>query len=100
MCQVEGVRCKGEETRRTTAVHRTASGGTRDTRRIRRGAVHFRTYYITNFSGTLQYDPILILSLEYSRDIRGVFVEYTWDIRMYRLCVGYVSGMYRESIER
>ena len=31
--------------------------------------------------------------------IRGVFVEYSWDIRMYRVCVGYVSGMYRESIE-
>ena len=31
--------------------------------------------------------------------IRGVFVEYSWDIRMYRVCVGYVSGMYREYIE-
>ena len=31
--------------------------------------------------------------------IRGVFVEYSWDIRMYRVCVGYVSGMYRESFE-
>ena len=25
--------------------------------------------------------------------------EYSWDIRMYRVCVGYVSGMYRESVE-
>ena len=25
---------------------------------------------------------------------------YSWDIRMYRVCVGYVSGMYRESVER
>ena len=31
--------------------------------------------------------------------IRGVFVEYSWDIRMYRVCVGYVSGMYREYVE-
>ena len=35
----------------------------------------------------------------YSWGIRGVFVEYSWDIRMYRVCVGYVSGMYRESVE-
>ena len=33
-------------------------------------------------------------------DIRGVFTEYSWDIRMYRVCVGYVSGMYREYVER
>ena len=25
---------------------------------------------------------------------------YSRDIRMYRVCVGYVSGMYRESVER
>ena len=37
--------------------------------------------------------------LGYSRDICGVFVGYSWDIRMYRVCVGYVSGMYRESVE-
>ena len=36
----------------------------------------------------------------YSWDIRGVFTEYSWDIRMYRVCVGYVSGMCRESVER
>ena len=36
----------------------------------------------------------------YSWGIRGVFVEYSWDIRMYRVCVGNVSGMYRECIER
>ena len=34
-----------------------------------------------------------------TRGIRGVFVGYSWDIRMYRVCVGYVSGMYRESAE-
>ena len=35
----------------------------------------------------------------YSWDICGVFTEYSWDIRMYRVCIGYVSGMYRESVE-
>ena len=35
-----------------------------------------------------------------SWDIRGVFTEYSWSIRMYRVCIGYVSGMYRECIER
>ena len=38
-------------------------------------------------------------ALRYSWGIRGVFVGYSWDIRMYRVCVGYVSGMYRESVE-
>ena len=43
---------------------------------------------------------ILEGGLGYSWGIRGVFVEYSWDIRMYRVCVGNVSGMYREYIER
>ena len=43
---------------------------------------------------------ILVGALGYSWTIRGVFVEYSWDIRMYRVCVGNVSGMYREYIER
>ena len=30
----------------------------------------------------------------------STFGEYSWDIRMYRVCVGNVSGMYREYIER
>ena len=38
-------------------------------------------------------------ALGYSWGIRGVFVEYSWDIRMYRVCVGYVSGMYRERFD-
>ena len=42
---------------------------------------------------------ILVGALGYSWGIRGVFVEYSWDIRMYRVCVGNVSGMYRESVE-
>ena len=43
--------------------------------------------------------PSLFSCLEYSRSICRVFVGYSWDIRMYRVCVGYVSGMYRESVE-
>ena len=39
-------------------------------------------------------------ALGYLWNIRGIFGEYSWDIRMYRVCVGYVSGMYREYIER
>ena len=35
-----------------------------------------------------------------SWDIRGIFMEYSWGIHMYRVCVGYVSGMCRESVER
>ena len=42
---------------------------------------------------------ILVSALGYSRHIRGVFVGYSWDIHMYRVCVGYVSGMCRESVE-
>ena len=38
-------------------------------------------------------------ALGYSWGIRGVFVEYSRNIHMYRVCVGYVSGMYRESVE-
>ena len=43
---------------------------------------------------------ILVGALGYSWGIRGIFVEYSRDIRMYRVCVGNVSGMYRECIER
>ena len=39
---------------------------------------------------------ILEGALGYSWDIHRVFGEYSWDIRMYRVCVGNVSGMYRE----
>ena len=42
--------------------------------------------------------PIGLLALGYSWDIRGVFGEYSRGIHMYRLCVGYVSVMYRLSI--
>jgi len=39
------------------------------------------------------------ITLGYSWDIRGIFTEYSWNIRMCRVCVGYVSGMCREYIE-
>ena len=39
-------------------------------------------------------------ALGYSWHIRGVFVGYSQGIHMYRVCVGNVSGMYREYIER
>ena len=38
-------------------------------------------------------------TLGYSWGIRGVFVRYSRGIHMYRVCVGYVSGMYRERVE-
>ena len=44
--------------------------------------------------------PMLEVHMGYSWDIRGIFTEYSWNIRMYRVCIGYVSGMYREYIER
>ena len=44
--------------------------------------------------------PRLKVSVVYSWAVHGIFTEYSWDIRMYRVCVGYVSGMYRERIER
>ena len=69
-------------TRRTTAVHRTAN---RDTKGL---------------SGVLRIASLIAVFLEgYSWGIRGIFVGYSWDIHMYRVCVGYVSGMYRESVE-
>ena len=49
--------------------------------------------------GVSTFSIILLFAEGYSRDICRVFVEYSWDIRMYRVCVGYVSGMYRESVE-
>ena len=40
-----------------------------------------------------------ILRFARAREERGgVFVGYSWGIHMYRVCVGYVSGMYRECI--
>ena len=42
---------------------------------------------------------MLEIGMGYSWDICGVFTEYSWNIRMYRVCVGYVSGMCRECIE-
>ena len=49
--------------------------------------------------GVNTFSIILLCAEWYSRDIRGIFVGYSWDIRMYRVCVGYVSGIYRERVE-
>ena len=43
--------------------------------------------------------PRLKVPVGYSWGVHGIFTEYSWDIRMYRVCVGYVSGMYRECVE-
>ena len=50
--------------------------------------------------GVSTISNILGGALGYLWNIRGIFGEYSWDIRMYRVCVGYVSGMCRESVER
>ena len=34
----------------------------------------------------------------HSRGIRGIFTEYTYVSGMYRVCVGYVSGMSRRGL--
>ena len=44
----------------------------------------------------LYASPMLEVHVGYSWDIRGVFTEYSWGIRMYRVCIGYVSGIYRK----
>jgi hypothetical protein len=38
--------------------------------------------------------------VHFTEGMLGVGVGYSWGIRMYRVCIGYVSGMYREYIER
>ena len=43
--------------------------------------------------------PRLKVPVGYSWGVHGIFMEYSWDIRMYRVCIGYVSGMYRECVE-
>ena len=43
---------------------------------------------------------ILLFAVRYSWDIYGIFMEYSWGIHMYRVCVGYISGMCRECVER
>ena len=42
----------------------------------------------------------LLFAVRYSWDIYGIFMEYSWGIHMYRVCVGNVSGMCRECVER
>ena len=38
--------------------------------------------------------------MEYTRGIRGVFMGYTYVSGMCRVCIGYVSGMYRNKQEK
>ena len=82
ICQTTG---KSKTDDSNTANHRRAQNDNRE----RKG-----------LSGVLRIASLIAVFLEeYSWGIRGVFVGYSWDIRMYRVCVGYVSGMYRERVE-
>ena len=58
-----------------------------------------KCYFVCKDIRENAFSIILLFAKGYSRDICRVFVEYSWDIRMYRVCVGYISGMYRESVE-
>ena len=58
-----------------------------------------KCYFVCKDIRENAFSIILLFAEGYSRDICRVFVEYSWDIRMYRVYVGYVSGMYRESVE-
>ena len=60
------------------------------------------TFFMPNFFGIHQVEVLCIIfggALGYSWGFHGEFVEYSRNIHMYRVCVGYVSGMYRESVE-
>ncbi len=41
------------------------------------------------------FSPMLGVFMGYSRSIRGIFTGYSYVSVMCRLCVGYVSVMYR-----
>ena len=58
-----------------------------------------KCYFVCKDIRENAFSLIVLLAEGYSQDIRGVFVGYSWDIRMCRVCVGYVSGMYREHVE-
>ena len=69
-----------------------------------------KTFSLTYFLGTLhlmcpknggQYSffhrsPLEGVFIEYTRDIRWVFMGYTYVSGMCRVCVGYVSGKHRK----
>ena len=66
------------------------------------GKQSVQLFLCLTFFGIHQVEVLCIIfggALGYSWDIRGIFVEYSRNIHMYRVCVGYVSGMYRESVE-
>ena len=41
---------------------------------------------------------LFLFPFSYRWALRGVFTEYSRYIHMYRLCIGYVSVMYRKSV--
>ena len=73
------------DTRRTTAVHRTAN---REVRMLlcalRFVYYHFRRRFLSFWEALW--------------GIRGVYAEYSWCIHGIYVCIGYVSGMYRVCI--
>ena len=59
-----------------------------------------RMYTMSANAITLGYISVRFLPyISKDRDIYRVFVEYSWGIHMYRVCVGYVSGMRRVCVE-
>ena len=59
-----------------------------------------RTYVENGHTITIEYISVRFLPyFSKDRDIHRVFVEYSWGIHMYRVCVGYVSGMRRVCVE-
>ena len=55
--------------------------------------------YLNVYAHAYVYIKVRACARREGRGIRGVFMGYSWGIHMYRVCVGYVSGMYREYIE-
>ena len=54
--------------------------------------------YLNVYAHAHVYIKVRACARREGRGIRGVFTGYSWGIHMYRVCVGYVSGMYRECI--
>ena len=74
------------------------------TKHIRARVIYYSTgarmYTMSANAITLGYISVRFLPyISKDRDIYRVFVEYSWGIHMYRVCVGYVSGMRRVCVE-
>ena len=52
-------------------------------------------YKSSKKNGVSAFYVLFLFPFSYRWALRGVFIEYSRDIHMYRLCVGYVSVMYR-----